>query len=250
MTSETKPSSPVFSDHADPAVAAERVSLGAVASLLLGLTSAAALLHPYLWFTAGVGLLVAGLTLIRLHRRQPPPPGCNLALAGFLLAVLFASWAPTSYYLRQYRLNQQAIAVSQQWLRFVTRGQLQKAFAATEDPLPDPAAAGPAPRGTPDTPEGRAKFARFQNSQLVKALSQLGRRGAQVEHDQSEEQFQREGVDRFSNLFTIRYTAENLEPKTIVVRVRVDRTDNPITTTGFWRIMSYQQVSLPPGPRS
>ena len=61
MTSEIKPSKPVFSDHADPRVAAARVSPAAVLALLLGLASATALLHPYLWFTAGVGLLVATL---------------------------------------------------------------------------------------------------------------------------------------------------------------------------------------------
>ncbi|MDH3718403.1 MAG: hypothetical protein OES79_09820 [Planctomycetota bacterium] len=239
MNSEAESATPVFSDHGDPEVAPNRAGGWAVAAFVMGLGSAAALLHPYLWFTAGLGLLVASLALIRLQRAQPPSPAYGLATAGLVLAIIFASWAPTSYYLRRHHLNKQAVAVSQQWLQFLIDGQPYKAFGAMTSPNTRPPLNDKYKKTILDTPATRARFERFQKQKLVTTLTALGPQ-TNIRHVQSLEQFHRDGADRFVNRFAIT-DLDNHQKTTIFVRVRAERTANPVTTTGFWRIMGYQR---------
>ncbi|NIL98623.1 MAG: hypothetical protein GTO53_11855 [Planctomycetales bacterium] len=242
MTSEAESPTPVFSDHADPNIPAHRVSGWAIAALLTGVGSATALLHPYLWFTAALGLLVASLALIRLQHAAQPSSAYRLATTGLVLATVFASWAPTRHYLRQHRLNQQAIAVSQQWLQFLANGQTAKALAAMSDSptRPEPDDNQPAVRGTPAE---KNRLQRFQQQKLVKTLAALGPR-ARIQHHRSQEHIHRDGVDQFVNLFAVARSADN-QQTTLYVRIRAQRTDNPVTTTGFWRIMNYQENVAP-----
>jgi hypothetical protein len=243
LNSEAESATPIFSDHGDPEVVPDRFRGWAVAALVMGLGSAAALLHPHLWFTAGLGLLVAALALIRLQRAQPPSPAYGLATAGLVLAIVFASWAPTRHYLRRHRLNQQAIAVSQQWLQFLTEGQPHKAFGAMTKPNTRPPLNDKYKKTIMDTAATRARFEGFQEQELVQTLAALGPQ-ALIRHQQTLEQFHQNGADQFVNRFAI--TDPNNNPNTAIsVRIRVERTDNPLTTTGFWRIMGYQREASP-----
>ena len=108
------------------------ISRLAIASLLLGLLSAAALLHPLLWI-----LPISAVILAAIAFRQTVSPASELrgtafALTAISLGFLFGSLAVSWQFSFQAALDRQAREYSTAWLELVRQGRLQEAHQLTK----------------------------------------------------------------------------------------------------------------------
>jgi hypothetical protein len=108
-----------------------RVHRAAVAALLLGLVSWAALTSPVLWFLPLIGVVMATLALRSMTRSPEVVLGRRAAIIGLALCVIFISWASTHYFIRQELLYRQAREHGEYWLQLVRDGRLREAHQLT-----------------------------------------------------------------------------------------------------------------------
>src|SRR5688500_10904316 len=78
------------------------VSIMAVLALLLGVASALALVHPFLWVVPPVAVVLSILAIRAIDAPDSNLTGRRLAIAGLALALLFGLWAPSRVLTRQW----------------------------------------------------------------------------------------------------------------------------------------------------
>ncbi len=243
---EMEPSSSiqVFSDHSDPTAPNERLSVSAVVAFIFGIASSAALIDPLLWIFAGLGLLGAGVVRMRLQGTAASGTSRGLATAGLLLAVLFASWAPTAYYLRRYRANQQAIAVGNIWVQYLLANQPDRAFGMAQPAVGRPVLNDLYESFVNKDPQLKRRYDQFRKRELVEALIALGRRG-RVQCYKTKEHIHTDGVDQFIHLYAVTYVDDDGQTKTFFVELRLRRTDTDFDTNGLWQVVASRGNVLP-----
>jgi hypothetical protein len=239
VSSEAEIPSGVFTPHDDPKPPRPPISWWAVAALILGLASVAAVFHPVLWAVAGLGLMVGSLALMRLQRAEKERSGYGLAVVGLVLAIVFVTAAPTRYHLRRWRVRQQATEVGRQWLKFLIDGPQYKAYGAMQPPET---------RGQLDSnyearlfnsPTNLRAYERFQASRFATTLGAL-KGQSRLRYHATEEQIHDGAADRITNVYAVTFLDDDGNKKTFFVRLHLKRTDNPVVTTGFWQITSYR----------
>lgn len=107
------------------------VSIMAVLALLLGMASALALVHPFLWVVPPVAVVLSILAIRAIDAPDSNLTGRRLAIAGLALALLFGLWAPSRVLTRQWQLYRQARAFADDWLELIRQGELQAAHQLT-----------------------------------------------------------------------------------------------------------------------
>lgn len=113
--------------EADNVVRYRTVSRTAVASLLLGLLSAAALSSKLMWCVPIVGVTLAIVALWTISKRESVVLGRRAAQIGLALSLLFLTSATTGHLVRQLTLRQQARPHTTKWLEMVREGRLREA---------------------------------------------------------------------------------------------------------------------------
>ena len=242
-------SAPRFSDHADPELERGGKLNGlALAALLLGLASVAAMFSRLLWLVPGIGLAVSTLALRRLADGEPRPVSRGLALAGLVLSVVSLTCAPTHYYLRNWRIAQQSAPVGAEWIEFLLAGEPLKAYAAMDSPEDRPPLGRQLKEFYLGDKASVDRFNRFVNrSELVRTLMALGPK-AYVQYYDTEDMVRRDGADIITNVYAVTYSdgegrregKSRQQKKTFFVRVVLQRRDDPVSTVGFWRIRQYR----------
>ncbi len=111
------------------------ISWMAILALLLGIASALVLVSScFLWIPLAATLLGAA-ALWQTQDVEPVPIGRHAAWLGVFLGVFFAAGAITYQAVETARVESQADAVLQQFLKYLRSGQLAKAHQLTRDPL-------------------------------------------------------------------------------------------------------------------
>ena len=237
MNADADSSSPKFTAHDDPTVARRPLSWWAVAAFLCGLAAPIAMLNPVLWIVAGVGLLVSSLAMMRLQRADDAFAGRSLALAGLLLSLIVIAAAPTHHYLRRWRVRQQSIAVGEQWLTFITRGEAYKAYGAQQNPEMRGRLDNTFEARLRSDPERWVPYMRFTQRQPINTLLMLDGQ-ARIRYYGTEELERVGNADRIANVYAVTYPDAEGNRTTFFVRVNLERTDN-IGTDGFWRVTAF-----------
>jgi len=162
------------------------VSALAVVTLLGGVASWTALLHPNLWAVPAATLLVGLVALRRIAHSAGTLIGRKLALAGLALALLCGAAAVTSWSAYRWYIVHEAQRVAQQWFADLAAGQPQKAHALSLHTIfrPSPGQEWEFYR---THPRERAGLEQFVKSDLARTLLALGKR-AQVRY------YGREGI--------------------------------------------------------
>jgi hypothetical protein len=112
----------------ETAVASYRgVSVLAVLTLILGLASALALAHPFLWVLPPATLVIGWLALRAIGVEGSNLTGRGLALLGMALAMVFGVWAPAQILTRQAKIYAQARVFADEWLELIRAGKLHAA---------------------------------------------------------------------------------------------------------------------------
>jgi hypothetical protein len=126
--------SPRFSQNPDADVAEYRsLSGAAVAGLILGLLSPAALVDPAAWFIPLVGISVSVYALLRIRRNASSLTGRKAALWGLYLALCFAAAAPADWFYYRYRIRREARQYAAEWFELLAEGRPEKAYQLTLD---------------------------------------------------------------------------------------------------------------------
>ncbi|MBN1588407.1 MAG: DUF4190 domain-containing protein [Pirellulales bacterium] len=106
----------------------------AVASLVFGLLSVAALIDPLAWLLPLTGILLALLAFWRLAQRRPELVGRKAAVIGLLLSLFFGGIATGHWAVYRWMLAYEARQVDMAWFDYFAEGQPQLAHQLTLKP--------------------------------------------------------------------------------------------------------------------
>ena len=212
------------------------VSLLAVGSLLLGLISWLALLHPLLWPIPWLAVVVSWLALRATQAPDAQLAGGWMAAVGLSLGILFGTWAPASLITKNTILDRQAQSVVQEFFTLVQSGKLLAAHQWTfglrnrtlnAETLEERYAA--------DEELASAKKRFFEGPALVKWIA--ASEGAQLTHVKRLQVFRAGKTETVVQLYRLHET--NQEPLSCIVAVSCDA--DKTTDIRNWRI---QEVTL------
>lgn len=239
MSSSSESSSTVFTNHSDPQLSPpQRLDPFAIVAFLLGVFSALALLGREFWACAGIGMMGCALIVIRMNRQRHAKSGVSLAMVGLALTITMATLAPTRHYLRTLKIRQQASVIGEDWLRSIISNRAYVALAAlemAENRLVD----SQLEKFYRGDDQNRASYEQFVNRELIRALIALNGR-ARIQCYGTEDINSANGKDVITNIFSVSYLETPTDRKTFFVRLVLERTDNPVSTTGFWRVKRYR----------
>jgi hypothetical protein len=115
------------SNEIDTLEAYHPVNRVAIASLVTGLASAAALLNPLLWGLPAVAVVLALFALFQIRKSNGEQRGAVLAKVGFGVAMFFASWSLSWYMTDYYVLTKQARVYGDEWINLLREGKIYEA---------------------------------------------------------------------------------------------------------------------------
>jgi hypothetical protein len=121
-----------LSDHSDdePAVAGYRpVSGMAVAALVMGILSIAAVFHPGFWLLPVLGTVFAVISLRQLSQPDSLAIGRTAAIVGLGLSLFLAALAPAESMTRTWIKNRRAEHVAARWADAVLEGKILDAHS-------------------------------------------------------------------------------------------------------------------------
>jgi len=133
MSSHTKPQLTEHHQHDD--IAEYRaMSVSAVAGLVLGLLSAAALVDPLAWLVPLAGVLLCALALRKIALAAPALIGRKAALAGLVLSVLFGTAAVAERVTYRSLVRNEGQRFARLWFELLAERDPKKAFQLTLAP--------------------------------------------------------------------------------------------------------------------
>lgn len=108
------------------------VNRTSIVGFVLGLLSAASLLHWLLLPIAIAAVLISSLALLQIRAHGGRLLGRKAALAGIALGIFFLAFTTTKEYVRRGELDRQARQHSDKWLELLHEGDLPNLYKAFE----------------------------------------------------------------------------------------------------------------------
>ena len=206
------------------------VSRLAVVTLILGLASVLALAHPLMWLVPILAVICAVAADATIARSEGALTGRLAVQLGLALALIFAGWSATQFFVGRAIVVRQAKKVSDRWIGLLQEGSLQYAHQWT---LPN------VMREPPGVPldnyykkgsEGDEEFIKYFESGIQRRLSRLS--DADSVRFVERESLTTTRLDRF---VTLRYALESTEDPTEFY-VIVHRFTDPDSLMTSWQI--------------
>lgn len=217
----------------------QAVSGLAVVGLLVGLASAAALIWPWLWLVALLGIVLNVLALKRIADLAPSLTGGKLALAGLLVSVFFAAMVPTNGLSYDWSIRRQARQVATLWFDALLNDQPVKAYQLSLDPryrrpLDELARKVRQSGSTP-----RDELRQYVDRPEIRCLLALNDK-AQVRHYATEDQFRDAKNQEFVvDVYAVTFNDQS-QKKTFFIRLTLERFDLPSGLGSDWQVASTQ----------
>ncbi|HZZ28143.1 MAG TPA: hypothetical protein VFE46_09080 [Pirellulales bacterium] len=126
----SQPSAPLSSADRD-IIEYGRISGWALAAVLFGLLSAAAIIGPILWFIPILAGVISIVAMQRITASDRQLSGWHLALLGLLLAVFFGAAGPVRTLSRQYMLEARATHFTEKFMELLVQNEPLAAFQFT-----------------------------------------------------------------------------------------------------------------------
>jgi hypothetical protein len=220
------------------------VAWQAVLGLLFGLFAALAMVDPLLWSIPILGILVNVAALRRIRAAAPAVAGRKMALAGFLLSLLFLSAAVGDWWVYRRMVAQEAQQFTALWFRYVTQEQPEKACQLTMAPQ--------ARRPLDDqlwayyrnNPQAREQLESYVKIPLVRTLLALGPK-ARVRFHGTAGQSRDNLNDQVEQIYVVTYEEDN-EKISFFVLVRALRAKQR-EGGAQWRILQTEGGFRPDG---
>lgn len=224
--------------EADNVVHYRTVSRSAVASLLLGLLSAAALASKLMWCVPIVGVTLAIVALWTISKTESVVLGRKAAQIGLALSLLFFTSAITGHLVRQRSLRQQARPHTSKWIEMVREGRLREAHQMH---LPQ---SERQPLGTnlqnyyEATREAREDKDSFFKALPISKIVELGRQGKlrfEADVNASTIRESAQNMDLIVQRYAIDYQLEG-QPQTLSFLIHVSRMYDSEHGEARWRV--------------
>jgi len=215
------------------------VSRIAVAALVLGLLSAAALVSKLMWCVPIVGVTLAVIALRTIAKDQNVVLGRGAAQVGLVLGLLFFASATTNHFVRQRSLFRQARPHTSRWIEMVREGRLREAHQLTKrqesrQPL------GANLQGYYEaTRDAREDMEGFFDAPLLAKIVELGREG-QLRFDADEEVSTGRERGGNSDLIVQRFAIDHQidgKPQSLSFVVSINRAYDSDDGEARWRII-------------
>jgi hypothetical protein len=215
----------------------QAVSGLAVAGLLVGLASPAALGHPLLWTVPLVAMVICALALRRIAREAPALIGRKAALTGLALAVLFLAAAPLQGYTYGRLLDWEGRRFAAQWFELVRQNQREKSFELTRQaesrlPLDEDL-----PSRYPPDSDPLSELNGYLQQPSVQALLALGDK-AQVRYYDTERSTRSNRGDVIKQVYAVTYE-EDGERKSFFVELSMNRRYVADPGRAFWQLTDF-----------
>ena len=223
-----------FGDSQDSVVEYRSPSGWAIAALALGLCSPVAMVGPLGWIVPAAAVVVGTVAIVRLGVPEQVKIGRRAALAGLSLGLVFIAAAPVALVTSQWCLEAEAHKVAVEWFDYLRHGEPHKASqlgVSTEvrQPLDDTLWAY-----YREHPEAKRELEDFARQPLVRALLALGE-AAQVRFYETQQIERGSRRDELVQVYAVTYQDDD-KKKSFFVRLSLDRSADPVTGRGRWRV--------------
>lgn len=212
------------------------VSKLAVSALVFGGLSFTALIHPLLWLTPVVALLLCGLALWDIARSDRVLTGRRCAVWGLALAMFFGAAGPAKWAGYRWLIRREARQVADEWWQHIEADEPEKAFQLTVLPhlrQPRDETIWEFYRSNPESAEELHEYVKPES--LVRTLLELRKQGASFRYYSSEGQESRGTRDWVVVVHAVTYEQQG-KKKTFFVRLQLKRYRSFRTGGGLWQI--------------
>jgi hypothetical protein len=216
----------------------------AVAGLVAGLASPAAMLDPLLWIVPPVGMVLSGLALWRIRRQAPALAGRKAALVGLVLSIVFAVAAPADWLIYRRLLRGEARQFADLWFDALRQGQPQKAHQLTLDPNLRRAGDQRVAAFYHESPRRQDDLKSYTQQPLVRSLLALGPK-AQARFYQTDDQTEEGDKDWVQLTYVVSYVDRD-GPKSLFVDILLQRAKLGHGRAN-WRVFRADQRDRPEG---
>ncbi|MCR4414696.1 MAG: hypothetical protein NUV77_19955 [Thermoguttaceae bacterium] len=212
------------------------VSASAVAALLLGLASPAALFGPPLWFIPVAALALSLIALRAIAAEPSTVIGRKAALIGLALSLVIGIACPVDWLVYRWQIRREAERFGLQWFEFLRNNEPHKAFQLTSAPNDRAPLDDSLWQTYYEGSDSRRFLEEFINRKMTRALLALGE-DAKVRYYDTEEQESSKTEDSVTQTFAVSYTPPGEStPTTFFVSLRMLRTQPKDSDRAFWQI--------------
>jgi hypothetical protein len=229
-----------LSTRVEPEIVEYRVVSGwAVAALVLGLLSPAAIVAPILWLVPAMGFVIALIAMWSITTAQGQKSGWYLAIFGLLLTIFFGAAGPARAITRNFWLETRAERIARVFVDLLKQNKPLEAHELTKlashrKPLGDNAL-----ELIEKNPDMKREYERFLNTELVKTLLE---RDDTAEVELSSASFL--GSNDRQDVLTVPYhigSKDAARPLSISGEIGLERTTEMMTDREQWRVMPMAQ---------
>jgi hypothetical protein len=229
-----------LSSRVEPEVVEYRsVSGWAVAALVLGLLSPAAIVAPILWLIPAMGFVAALIAMWSISAAQGQKSGWYLAVLGLLLAIFFGVAGPARAITRNIWLETRAERIAHVFVDLLGKNKPLEAHELTK-PASQRKPLGPnALESIEKNPDMKREYERFLNSELVKTLLE---RSETVRVELSSASLL--GSNERQDVLELQYRIESKDaakPLSLNGEIGLERTTELMTGREQWRVMPLAQ---------
>ena len=234
-------------DAADEEVARyHALSSLAVAGLLAGLLSPAAMFASVLWLLPLAAVVLSGLALWRIAACSPALVGRPAALVGLMLGVAFLVAAPVDELVYRYCLRQQARQFAEIWIDAVRNREVYKAHHVMVDakhrrPLESKLADFYLQNET-----WRRMLNVVVNEPTMRTLFALGP-AAEIRFYETDAEGRDEGFDFVRQIYAVTYPDEQKQPKSFFITLLMQRFVDANNGRVTWILKRIEGGVRPPG---
>jgi hypothetical protein len=172
---------PIEYQDLDPADAYHSVSAMAIVSLVIGLLSPLAFVHPLLWTLPIVGVALAGAAVVRIDRSEGVLVGRKAAIAGLAMSLVFGLGAVTQSATRRLWLSYRAEQVAERFLELLREGKTYEAHQLWTRPQYRFLPGSDYKALYAENPAANEDYQQFLKREVISDLLALGQR-AEIEH--------------------------------------------------------------------
>jgi hypothetical protein len=241
MSNETPRFSP---SEQDADIAQYRVlSVSAVLSLLLGVSSALGLVSPLFWIVPVAGVALGLLALGRIARNAPALTGRKAAILGLFLSVLFGASGVMDWCSYRWMLRTEARRFAGTWFQLLADDEPEKAFQLTVHPPHRAKLDAPLWEFYRKEPRSRRDLEKYVKDPLVRTLLALGSKATARYYDTFGQGTDGDKVQVYL-IYAVSFDAEDGRRESFFVGVELERVEME-SGTANWRITETKQDVVP-----
>lgn len=206
----------------------------AIAGLVAGIFSFLAMFGPLGWIVPAAAIVASSAALFRLGSRESVTFGRGAALVGLSLGLIFLTAGPTAQWSAEWSLQEEAKQVAIEWFEYLQHNEPHKAAQLgvspeLRQPLDDSLWAY-----YREHPEAKRELEDFVRQPLTRALLTLGPT-AQVRYYETQNIERGAKHDQLEQFYAVTYDDAG-KKKSFFVRLTMNRSIDPATDRGRWRV--------------